>query len=163
MYNMAKAHPGKYTIHSIISEYNKSNKNDPCTETDNAIAKSLYKVYGDEIDILFAVGYHSSEEYEYFNVLRYFFDDYRCKLGKKFILDGRYVYYDYIIGSRLLIEYDSVGKFHQEERALLNDKEKEEFAINNGYSFLRLSLEDTKDINTLIKIKSILENDTNRN
>lgn len=162
MYNMAKSHPGKYTIHSIIAEYNKDNKDNPCKEFDTTVGKALYKIYGDEIDIIFAVGYHSSEEYNYFNVLNFYFSKYKCRLGKKFILGDRYMYFDYLIGDRLLIEYDSVGKFHQSDDQITNDKEKENFAIENGYDFIRLNLDDTKDINTLFKIEEILINGISR-
>lgn len=161
MYNMAKSHPGKYTVRSIIEEYNKDNKDHPCYSYDGTIARALHRVYGDEIDIIFAIGYHSSEEYDLFKVLKFYFPDYSCRLGKRFVLDGRYVYYDIMIGTKLLIEYDSVGKFHKEERSLKNDKEKELFAKENGYEFLRLNLDDAKNINMLFKIKSILENETN--
>lgn len=159
MYNMIKKHPGKYTIHSLIKEYNRIHVANPCKHYDSSLLNALYRIYGDEIDILLATGYHSSEEYEFYNVLKFYIPEYIIKLGKRFILDGDYIYFDFLIGSRLLIEYDSVGKFHADDEAIKNDIEKENFAKENGYNFLRLTKDDVKDINTIIKIKNILNNE----
>lgn len=161
MYNMIKAHPAKYSVHSLIKEYNRINQNNPCKQYDGTILKSLYRLYGDEIDFLLSTGYHSSEEYKFYNVLSFFIHDYKIKMGKRFILNNDYVYYDFIIGSRLLIEYDSEGKFHNDEHVKKNDIAKENFAKENGYKFLRLSKTEAEDINTIIKIKKMLENEIN--
>lgn len=159
MYNMIKKHPGKYTIHSLIKEYNKCFPTNPCEHYDSSLLKALYRLYGDEIDILLSIGYHSSEEYEFYNVLKFYIRDYIIKLGKRFVLNGDYVYFDFLIGSRILIEYDSDGKFHSEEKTKENDERKEKFAKENGYIFLRLTKEDIKKIDTIIKIKKILEDE----
>ena len=159
MYNMIKAHPSKYTIHGLIKEYNKIHPNSPCQSYDTPVLKGLYRIYGDEIDFLLATGYHSSEEYKFYNILSFYLPDYRIKLGKRFVLDGNYIYFDLLIGSRVLIEYDSDGKFHVDETTTKNDRKKEEFAKENGYKFLRLNKTDIEDINTVIKIKKMLQNE----
>lgn len=156
MYKMITLHPGIYTIHSLIKKYNECHKENPCKSFDETVAKSLYKVYGDEIDIYLACGYHSSEEYIFYQILNFYIPEYRCKIGKRFILDGGYIYYDFLIGSTLLIEYDSTGKFHQEE-VYEKDIKKENFAKENGYDFLRLTKNDIEKIETLYKIRKILK------
>lgn len=156
MYKMITVHPGKYTIHSLIKNYNECHKENPCKSLDETVAKSLYNVYGDEIDIYLATGYHSSEEYLFYQILKLYIPEYRCKLGKRFILDGKYVYFDFLIGSKLLIEYDSVGKFHQED-VQEKDIKKENFAKENGYDFLRLTKSDIENIETIHKIRKILK------
>lgn len=162
-YSMIKSHPGKYTAHSLNALYNNFNKETPTKKSGETIAKALQRIYGDEIDLFLASGYHSSEEYEFFKILSFYIQDYTCKLGKKFILkDGSYVFYDIAIGSRILIEYDSDGQYHQTDEVKEKDNIKEIFALENGYIFLRLSKKDIKDINTLLFIKDILQNETNR-
>ena len=158
MYNLIKAHPGKYTMHSLIKEYNLRNSDNPCTSGDGVVLKALYKTYGDEIDVLLSVGYHSSEEYKFFEVLKFFFPKYICKMGKRFVLNDSYIYFDIIIGSKLLIEYDSEGFFHKDYNKK-HDLDKENFAKENGYYFLRLKKEEATDISILTKIKNILENE----
>lgn len=161
-YSMLKTHPGKYTAHSLGDLYNKSHKDSPTTKKGETIAKSLYKVYGDEIDMYLAKGFHSSEEYEFFNILS-FYTDYSCRMGKKFILnDGSYVFFDIVVGSRLLIEYDSEGKYHTSEQEKEKDALKENFAKENGYKFLRLNKTDIKKIETIQLIKELLQDETGR-
>lgn len=161
VYSMIKTKPGKYTIHNLIKLYNKTFPEKPCGKSDNALAKSLLDVYGEEVDMLLATGYHSSEEYNFFIILNNYFSKYKIKLGKRFVLDNTYVYYDFMIGNKLLIEYDSVGKFHTDEYEITQDIKKENFAIENGYHFLRLTKSDTLKIETLLNIKNILENEIN--
>lgn len=156
MYKMIKLHPGMYTIHSLIKKYNECNKENPCKGFDETVAKSLYKVYGDEIDLYLATGYHSSEEYKFYQILRFYIPECTCKMGKRFILDGKYAYYDFLIGSKLLIEYDSTGKFHQEDEHE-KDIKKELFAKENGYLFLRLTKKDVENIEIICKIRKILQ------
>ena len=90
---MIKTNPGKYTIHNLIKLYNKTFPEKPCGKSDNALAKSLLDVYGEEVDMLLATGYHSSEEYKFFIILNNYFSKYKIKLGKRFVLDNTYVYY----------------------------------------------------------------------
>lgn len=156
MYKMLKTFPNKYTIHSLIKTYNSTHKDKPCMAYDTTIAKALYKIYGDEIDLYLSVGYHSSEEYIFYQILSFYIKEFKIKMGKRFILnDGKYVYFDFLIGSRLLIEYDSTGKFHQED-VQEQDIKKENFAKENGYSFLRLKKEDIEKIEIINKIRKIL-------
>ena len=157
-YNLIKTFPCKYTAHSLVREFNKAHKDNQTQHSGEVIVRGLRKVYGDEIEMYLAEGFHSSEEYKFYEILRFYLKDYSIKLGKKFILEnGYYIYYDILVGSRLLIEYDSDGYFHKDEKAKEKDTNKEQFAIDNGYKFLRLTKNDILDINTVIKIKNILE------
>lgn len=160
-YNLIKTFPGKYTPHSLKNAYNNAHKDAPTNKSSETIANALYKTYGDEIELFFSNGLHSSEEYQFYKILCFYVTDYRIKLGKKFILDNNYVFYDIMIGSRLLIEYDSDGFFHTSEESISKDIDKEKFAKENGYKFLRLTKKDILDINTVIKIKNILNNEIN--
>jgi len=161
IYNLIKTFPGKYTAHSLSAVYNESHKDNPTVIKSETLVKSLYKVYGDEIELYLAQGLHSSEEYKFYEILRFYIPDYNIKLGKRFILNDGYIYYDLIIGSRILIEYDSDGYFHSNEEVLKKDLDKESFAKENGYKFLRLSKDDIKDINTIKKIEKLLKNEIN--
>lgn len=161
VYNLIKTFPGKYTPHSLKDAYNDSHKETPTNKSSETIVKALYKTYGDEIELYLSNGYHSSEEYQFYKILCFYVPDYRIKLGKKFILDNNYVFYDIIIGSKLLIEYDSDGFYHSSEKTISKDINKEKFAKENGYDFLRLTKKDILDINTIIKIKNILNHEIN--
>lgn len=162
VYNMIKKFPGKYTPHSVAELYNNYHKGNETTKKPEVIVSALYKVYGDEIELYLANGLHSSEEYQFYQILKFYLPDYRIKLGKKFVLNDGYIFYDIIIESRLLIEYDSDGFFHSSEKTKEKDHQKEVFAKENGYSFLRLTKEDILDVNTITKIKNIL-NETSSN
>lgn len=162
-YNLIKTYPCKYTIHSLNKAYNNAHKDKKTRHSGETIAKSLYKIYGDEIDLYLAKGIHSSEEYKFYEILRFYMPGIEIKLGKKFILYDGYVFFDIMVGNKILIEYNSDGFFHNHERAKKNDKKKEEFAKENDYIFFCLSKTDIQDINTLIKIKNIVENEVNRN
>ena len=160
-HKLIKTYPCKYTTHSLSREYNNAHPDKRTPHSGEIIARGLYKMYGDEINLYLAEGLHSSEEYRFYEVLRFYMKDYVVKLGKKFILKDGYIYYDIIIGSKLLIEYDSDGYFHKEERIKEKDLNKENFALENGYAFLRLNKDDIFDINTIARIKNILENEVN--
>ena len=60
---------------------------------------------------------------------------------------------------QLIIEYDGEGVYHSSDEQCLKDKEKETFAVQKGYKFLRLSKQDIKDPELIVRIKNILNND----
>lgn len=157
-YNLIKTFPYKYTANSLRSEYNKTHPNNQVAHNGNIIVQGLYRIYGDEIDLYLPDGYHSSEEYKFYEILKFYIDEYRVKLGKRFYTDDSYIIYDICIGSRLLIEYDSDNQYHNSEKIKEKDKFKEDYAKENGYIFLRLTKNDIKDINTVTKIKELLNN-----
>lgn len=162
LYLLIKNHPGKYTVNSLKRTYNKCHNENPTNKNSVSISRALYKKYGDEIDIYLAKGLHSSEEYIFYQILKFYISDYIVKLGKEFLTnDGNLIYYDISIGSRLLIEYDSDGFFHEQKRSIKQDKLKEQFAKEKGYYFLRLTKTDIQNIETINKIKNILENEIN--
>lgn len=161
IYNFIKKFPCKCTPHSLKNLYNKYHPEEKTEKTSETIAKTLYKIYGEEIELYLANGLHSSEEYKFYNVLKFYIPEYNIRLGKKFITKNGYIFFDIIIGSKLLIEYDSDGFFHKSEQSKQKDNEKEKFAKENGYQFLRLSKTDVSDIETILKIKTMLNNEIN--
>ena len=161
LYNLIRKFPGKYTPNSLRDAYNKSHPDNPTNITSVSLTKALYRAYGEEVELYLSNGIHSSEEYKFYQILCFYIPEYKIKLGKKFITEDGYVFYDIIIGSRLLIEYDSDGFFHSTEETKEKDSYKESFAKENGYKFLRLSKEDILKIETIIKIKNLLENEVN--
>ena len=162
LYFLIKNHPGKYTVNSLKKTYNKYHNDNPTNKNNASIIRAMHKKYGDEIDIYLAKGMHSSEEYMFYQILNFYLIDYIVKLGKDFLTDdGKTIYYDISIGSRILIEYDSDGFFHEQEYSKKQDKFKEEFAKENGYYFLRLNKTDIQNIETINKIKNILKYEIN--
>lgn len=162
LYLFLKNYPGKYTVNSLKKTYNKYHNDNPTTKNNISIIRALHKRYGDEIDIYLAKGFHSSEEYIFYQILKFYLPNYIIKLGKDFLTDdGKIIYYDILIGSRLLLEYDSDGFFHEQEYSIKNDNFKEKFAKENGYIFLRLTKTDIQNIETITKIKNILEDEIN--
>ena len=155
LYRLAKANPGKYTIRSAIDYYNQCND----TKIKNnceSIYKDLKELYKDEIDVIFSYGYHSNEEYEFYQILIYYFGKNNVVMGKKFTLSSGYTIFDFFINRTLLIEYDSDGQFHRLEYEKGRDELKEIFARENNYKFLRLSKEEIKNPQTILKIQELL-------
>lgn len=155
VYNLIKNNPQKYNIISAIREYN---KNDDYKISINPFVfyNQLKKLYGDEIDLYISKGYHSKEEYSFLCVLQHFFGIKNVKLGEKISKERYGFIYDFCIKDKLLIEYDSKGTYHKDEKQNERDKKKEEEAIKNGYAFLRITYEESKDINILKKIMECL-------
>lgn len=156
MYLLIKANPQKYTIHSLVKYYNDKH-DDKITKSAETIYKNLKRLYGDEIDIYLSYGIHSNEEYEFYQVLKFYFPEIGnlIVLGKKFELASGYIVYDYLINKTILVEYDSVGKYHNDSEKE-RDQLKESFAKENGYKFLRLTKEDVKNPETINKIKQLI-------
>lgn len=119
---------------------------------------NLKRLYGDEIDVLLAYRYHSNEEYDFYKILKFYIPELGNKivLGKSFITATSNLIYDFFINRELLIEYDSKGTYHQNESQKEKDKEKEDFAKENGYMFLRLTKSDILNPNTILKIREML-------
>ena len=73
--------------------------------------------------------------------------------------------YDFLLFNKLLIEFD--GEYwHSTDRAIINDKTKNEIALKNGYQIMRISDKKAKQIDNIIeianKIKDI-KNETCKN
>ena len=152
MYMLIKNNPGKYNIRSLLKYFNEKHDK-KITSDPNNVYTNLKRLYGDEIDIYLSYGLHSNEEYQFYNVLKFYFPELGNKIivGKKFTLPNKYIIYDLFLNKTLLIEYDSTGKYHDPKND--QDKLKEEFAINNGYKFLRLTKSDIKNPQTIEIIK----------
>ena len=115
----------------------------------------MKRMYGDEIDLYSNKGYHSKEEYDFLNVLQFYFSNHKINLGYK-ITNKRYDFiYDFCIDDKILIEYDSNGKFHLESYKE-RDTKKEKYATENGFKFIRLDYETARDITTLKYIEECL-------
>lgn len=157
MYLVLKNNPQKYTIRSIKNYYNEKNAEKLSGNADT-IYKNLKHLYGNEIDAYLSLGYHSSEEYEFYKILAFYFPSIANKivLGKRFETLNSHVIFDICINDNILIEYDSKGKYHKDEDIIQKDNIKEKFALDNGYKFLRLTKKDILDPNTILKIKELL-------
>lgn len=146
-----KEHPKKYTVNSIIKEYNKNRVNKEEIHP-FVFYNQLKRKYGDEIDLYFAKGIHSSDEYRFYDVLTFYFPKTYINLG--FRLDN--YLYDFNIGGKLLIEYDADGFYHSSEKQKIVDKDKEEKAHMSGYKFMRISKKELKDPNLINIIEKCL-------
>lgn len=114
--------------------------------------KQLKRIYGDEVDLYFAKGYHSSEEYKFYEILSFYFPKSNIEVGFK--LDNNF--YDFCIDNKVIIEYDSEGFFHSQKYQINKDKEKEILANMNKYTFLRVNKEEIHDINFIKQIQECL-------
>ena len=150
-YLLIKEHPKKYTVNSIIKEYNKNRLN---KEDINPFVfyNQLKRKYGNEIDLYFAKGIHSTDEYKFYNVLTFYFPKIYIDLG--FRLEGHI--YDFNIGGKLLIEYDADGFYHSSESQCDADNEKERKAIDMGYKFMRINDKELKNPDLIKNIKQCL-------
>lgn len=93
----------------------------------------------------------SKIEIEFYNILKFYFGN---SIKKQFLLNGKS--YDYCLGGRILIELDGIY-WHSKPKAIMNDKEKDEIAKSNGFTLLRVSEKEVKNINILFKIKELYE------
>lgn len=153
LYFLLKSHPQKYTIYSLIKEYNK-NATEKIVRHPDQIYKILHKMYGDEIDIYFSKGYHSQEEYQFYEVLSFYHPEWKIKLG--YSIEGYNYIYDICIENYLIIEYQSKGFYHSTETQKENDDKKRELAVEKGFLFKQLSFNDIKNINTIKQIEKWL-------
>ena len=157
MYLVIKNNPQKYTINGLKKYYNDKNV-EKITVSSNTIYKNLKKIYGDEIDAYLSIGYHSSEEYDFYKLLTFYFHNIanKIEMGKRFETLSSHIIFDFCIDNKLLIEYDSQGKYHSDHDAKIKDNAKEKFAIDNNYKFLRLNKNDILNPNTILKIKELI-------
>lgn len=156
MYLLIKSNPQKYTIHSLVKYYNEKH-DEKLAKSAETVYKNLKRLYGDEIDIYLSYGLHSNEEYEFYQILKFYFSEIGnlIILGKKFELSSGYIIYDFFINKTILIEYDSAGKYHSDSEKE-QDQLKETFAKENGYKFLRLTKKDIKNPETINMIKQLI-------
>lgn len=151
---LIKEHPNKFTIHSAIEEYNKSTMEKILTSP-MVFYKQLKRLYGDMIDIYLAKGFHSQEEFRFTEVLSFYHPTWDICLGymigtkpkNKFI-------YDICINSKLILEYQSNGQYHNTNDRKIADKEKRKIAKENNYIFREIYKKDITNptfINTIEK------------
>lgn len=155
MYRLIKNNPQKYTIHSLVKYYNEKHTEKLCKQP-LTIYKTLKRLYGDEIDVYLSYGFHSNEEYQFYNTLKFYLPELGEKivLGKKFDIDDHYIVFDLFINQSILIEYDSTGTYHT--NTIDQDLFKETFAKENGYIFLRLTKDDILNPDTITKIRNLI-------
>ena len=154
-YQLVKENPQKYTIGSLINEYNK-NHTDKIPINTFAFYKHMKYIYGDEIDIFLAKGYHSKEEYLFYEILKFFLPKVKIKIGFKLTNERYSPIYDMCLNDKYIIEYDSKGKFHSNESQKEIDLNKEKKAIELGYKFIRLNYNDIHNIDIIERIKQWL-------
>ena len=155
LYSILETNPQKYTISKLIEEYNK-NTTEKITKHPSVLYDQLKNIYGDIIDVYLVKGFHSSEEYSFYKILSFYFPKSTIKLGYMIRYgteSKKYYIYDLCIDDKILIEYDSSGEYHSSEEVLATDEEKEKFAKNKGFKFIRLTKDDILDINLLNKVK----------
>lgn len=161
LYNILKQFPGKFTLHRLIQYFNETNLLQ--IEQDQYIVlNKLIELYGNDIYDLMQYGYHSKEEVDFINVLKFYFGKSKIKVGKKIHYGTdktRFYVYDCCIDNKILIEYDGGGFWHSTESTKVRDVEKENIAIQNNYKILRVSDKSSKDPELIIKIKNILNYD----
>lgn len=157
LYKMCLSFPSKYNIHSLINEYNQNHLNQIEVEK-KIVYNRLYELYGEKIFLLLSDGLHSQEEYKFYKVIKFYLPHSKIKLGYKMRYGKNnlesYIY-DLCIDNKLIIEYDGNGYYHPESQ-LKRDLEKEIFAIKNNFIFLRISLKESLNPNTIIKIQKLL-------
>ena len=152
VYSLIKEFPQKYTIYSAIEEYNKNN-DEKIINNGFVFYKQLKDMYGDEIDLFLMKGTHSKEEFEFYNILKFFLPNVKIKIGYK-ITNGRYdPIYDMCLNDKYIIEYDSKGQFHKTNYEKEKDSLKEKIAMENGFNFKRLTYDEIHNINIIKEIK----------
>lgn len=142
--NFIKTSKNKHTLGEIIRIFDLNVK-------PNFLYKELIDNYDDSIDKYIKFHNSSSSEIEFYNVLRYYFSN---KVKRQYKLENRT--FDFILGDKILIEYDGIY-WHSADSVKLNDKYKDNLAINNGFIIIRVSETNSKDIETLVKIKKIYD------
>lgn len=157
LYNIIKNFPQQYSIRTLIKYFNENNLTQ--IETDvPVVLNSLVELYGDEIYDLLQYGLHSKEENEFIKVLKYLVKGkYKIGLRLQYGNNKRQSYiYDICINNHLIIEYDSVGIFHDN---VYRDKQKEIFAKEHGYEIIRINYDEFRNPNTYIKINNLINHD----
>lgn len=134
-----------------MEEYNR-NRINKVDHNPFVFYRQLKRKYGDEVDLYFSKGYHSSLEYKFYNVLEFYFPNVYIELGHSI---GNFVY-DFCIGGKIIIEFDGTGFYHSSKKQKNKDKEKESLAVQNGYIFFRVTEDEFKSIEFLNKIKECL-------
>jgi very-short-patch-repair endonuclease len=93
----------------------------------------------------------SQLEINFLTVLKFYFNN---AVSSSFELDGKI--FDYKLGKKILIELD--GEYwHSNDKAIENDKIKNEIAKENGYILVRVSDSGVKDLEFINKLKKIYE------
>ena len=152
---LIKEHPQKYTISSLINEYNRNNI-DKITINSLTFYKIMKNIYGDEVDIFLAKGYHSKDEYLFCEILKFFLPNIRIKLGFKMDNERYSPIYDICINDKYIIEYDAKGTFHNNDEQRKKDLDKEKKAIELGYKFMRLNYNDIHNTDIIERVKQWL-------
>lgn len=101
------------------------------------------------IDSLLKSGLSSKPELDFYFVLCYFFG--KENVEKQFKLKRKF--YDFLLFNKIIVEYDGL---YWHRNKLENDKEKDEIAINSGYKMFRVKEKDSHNIDTLLKIKELI-------
>lgn len=160
LFNIIKNNPFKYNIRSLVDYYNSNNLVQ--IETDiHIVLNELEQIYGEEIYDYLEYNKHSKEEKNFLYILKFFMKkphNYKCGFPLQYGINKSYSYiYDICIDNEFIIEYD--GIFYHNENNKERDLKKENFAIDNGYKFIRISSLDFKNIDMYKQIINLIEHD----
>ena len=146
IYQFLNENKNKYTLKKLRSELN-------IKVSSYSLLKRLYEKFDkNEIRGLLKCGLASKPETEFYFVLLYYFGEKNVKKGFK--IKGSRKIYDFCLYNKLIIEWDG-AYWHSTEKAQINDKDKEELAIKNGYMLFRVKEKESKQIELLLKIKEL--------
>jgi len=125
----------------------------------NKLIEQFEKGYVDK----FLKNHSSQGERDFRYILEYYFG--KENINKQFKIhykdyqykrSGRWKSYDYCLFNKILIEFD--GKYwHSSQHAIQNDKLKDKIAQDNNFIIFRVKEKDAHKIETLIKIKELVD------
>jgi hypothetical protein len=144
IFTFLNANKNKFTLSHIKQKFQLS-------DSRTFLYKKLSENFGKEtIDNLINLKNSSKPEMDFFYILQYYFGSKNVKpqfkLGNKF--------YDFIIGDKILIEYDG-DYWHSKPECIERDKIKTKIALDNDYIIIRIKDSECKNIDNLIKINNV--------
>jgi len=120
---------------------------------------NLVSLFGKKVLNLFKNSCSSQEELNFLLILKFYFGD--KNVFGSYPLEGRI--YDFMISDKLLIEYDgnfwhsNINPYTKIDIIKKRDSDKNQIAIKNGFKIYRFGSKDLYNINTVKKIKDMLE------
>ena len=160
LFDIIKNNPFKFNIRTLIDYYNENNLAQITTHI-HLVLEELENIYGNEIYNYLEYSYHSKQEKEFLKIIKFFLKGrhtFKCGLPLQYGKTKKESYiYDICIDNKFIIEYD--GLFYHNENNYQRDKEKENFAIDLGYKFIRVSSKDFKNIDIYKQIINYIQND----
>lgn len=145
VFEFVSEHKGQYAVSFILDYFH-------IKESAGVLLKRLREMYGEEKTLgLFRFGNRSNPEISFSYILKYYFGE--KNIREQIRLD--YKFFDFLLFDKVLIEYDG-AYWHKDNDKKEVDAEKNAIAKKYGYTLIRVKDEESKDINTLIKIKKVI-------